>query len=51
MNLISESRFKELMQGFKELEPLLVVGDIVRTRMCALHIVVGKVIHFKIKKM
>ena len=28
MNLISESRFKELMQGFKELEPLLVVGDI-----------------------
>ena len=28
MNLISESRFKELMQTFKELKPLLVIGDI-----------------------
>lgn len=28
---------------------ILVVGDIVRTRIFALHIVVGKVIHFKIK--
>ena len=28
MNLISESRFKELVQTFKDLKPLLVVGDI-----------------------
>ncbi|MBG09001.1 MAG: D-glycero-beta-D-manno-heptose-7-phosphate kinase [Halobacteriovoraceae bacterium] len=28
MNLISESRFKELVQTFKGLKPLLVVGDI-----------------------
>ena len=28
MNLISESRFKELVQTFKDLKPFLVVGDI-----------------------
>ncbi|MDC0254802.1 bifunctional ADP-heptose synthase [Bacteriovoracales bacterium] len=28
MNIISESRFKELVTGFKTLKPLLVVGDV-----------------------